>query len=278
MADHIFSAARLKGYRVLEDAGLGDAATLHILNTVVAAQLWLPISLIEVGFRNAVDGALTAAHDRDEEWLIADGRQGATLFASRVVGAAGLRREIDGGGIDDPVEDAARRAALHLNRDEISRDDLIAHLMLGFWVARVPEAFEDLDPFALVSARRAAPFNDPRHLRGVMRSDVNDTRNRIAHHEPILFRGKHVFDDQGAAKVPIALADSLLGALEKFAKRVGRIADAAKAFAPMAAGNIDTATAVVDSALEPLREHLQAQFAQLRAENCARRAAKRNGH
>jgi len=120
----------------MEAAGLGDAVALHILDTAIAAQLWLPLSLAEVGFRNAADRALSTSQERGEDWFISAGKDGEALRAANVAGLECFRLTADDGSFDDPVADAATRASTHLSRDVISRDDVIAHLMLGFWVVR----------------------------------------------------------------------------------------------------------------------------------------------
>jgi hypothetical protein len=38
---------------VLDEEGLGSAASFQIMNTIASARLWIPLSLIEIAFRNA---------------------------------------------------------------------------------------------------------------------------------------------------------------------------------------------------------------------------------
>jgi len=277
VADHIFSAARLRGYRAIESAGGGEAIRLQILDTAIGAQLWLPLSLIEVAFRNCADRKLIDAHERGQDWLLASGREGDALVAQDVEGFETFVRRGDDGLVDDPVADAALRASQHLNRDGISRDDLIAHLMLGFWVVRVPEGLRgsDLDLFSLVSADLDGPLSDPAELRDVVVNQVAQLRNRVAHHEPVLFRAKHIFTKTGEAKLPIDLIASLTGAVEKFVRNSERVFAAAASFAPMAGDHLNAAQEAVGGLLTPFAEHIAERFEQLRHESRVRRAAKR---
>lgn len=179
--------------------------------------------------------------------------------------------------IDDPVSEAALRAEQHLNRDRISRDDLIAHLMLGFWVVRVPEGLRGSghDVFALAAAELGGPLSDPAELRDVLVNQVSQIRNRVAHHEPVLFRAKHIFTKTGDAKLPIELIASLAGAIEKFVRNSEKVFAAAAAFAPMAQDHLNDAQDAVGVLLTPFAEHLAARLEELRRESRARRAAKR---
>src|SRR5205085_12032617 len=139
-------AARLRAYRVLEAAGLGAAADLQILGTVVAARLWVPLSLIEIAFRNAADALVTAAHHRGSSWPFADDLPSETFEAGSIRGADAFTTEGTTIPADaDPVRTAASMAG-QLGRPTISRDDVMAHLMLGFWVVRVPESLSVDDP------------------------------------------------------------------------------------------------------------------------------------
>ncbi len=207
MADHVFSAARLRGYRILEDAGLGDAVELQIVDRVIAGRLWLPFSLVEVAFRNAVDRAVTAAHPQGSDWLLAAGRDGDSLIAAAVEGPDSFCGARDDGTEHDPIAEAARMAALQLNRERISRDDLIAHLMFGFWVHRCGPALNAganaLAVWELTGLEFDEPLRDAQRLEKLM-VQLLRTRNRVAHHEPLVFRAKHVFRRDGEPRSPLS--------------------------------------------------------------------------
>jgi hypothetical protein len=241
VADHVFSAARLRGYRVLQDAGLGDDVSLQVLNTVVAGRLWLPFSLIEIAFRNASDRAISDSHPAADDWLLASGKDGLELIANSVAAPAVLRGTRWDGSVEDPIADAARMASRQLGREKVSRDDLIAHLMLGFWVHRCPEALAQEEPavatWELIAAILDDPLNDAAYLQRTM-TRLLRTRNRVAHHEPLLFRAKHVFAKNGEPKQGPELITSLQGAISAFLNDVELVVATASTMAPMAAKHI----------------------------------------
>jgi hypothetical protein len=277
LPERVFSAARLRGYRVLEEAGLGDAVELKILNTVIAGRLWLPFSLIEVAFRNAADRVIREAHASGEDWLIASGREGDVLVALEVTAPPALQRVRYDSSQEDPVADAARMASRQLGRDRISRDDLIAHLMFGFWVNQVPTALAE-DPglavYDLLAAEQKPPLDDSANLQKTM-ARLLRLRNRVAHHEPVLFRAKHVFTKSGDPKTGPDLVASLLGALPQFVNDVQLTVETASAMAPMAAKHLVAVQDLVKSDIGPLEAKLVSERLRYREAREARLAAQR---
>ena len=236
MPEKVFSTARLRGYRVLEEANLGNAVELHTMNAVISGRLWLPTTLIEVGFRNAADRAISAHHPAGENWLFDKALDAEALPAAEIAAPAAFR----GGkrATDDPIAQTARMASRQLGRTSITRDDVIAHLMMGFWVTACPEALArepGLDVWAIIAAECPEPLNTGKQLQRVMNKLLR-MRNRVAHHEPLVFRSKHVFTG-GVAKPDPELVGSLLeGALPSFYADVDRALETARLLAPMAAG------------------------------------------
>lgn len=242
---------------------------LQVLDRVVAGYLWLPFSLIEIGFRNAVDRVVMANHPRGENWLITDTFTGGRIAVVSVISQTELRRARASADpdqarspsdLDDPVGEAARMAgrqpALHAN---ISRDDLVAHLMMGFWVTRCPSIFGTGSerrfweliakewPGLSVSAEELAPTM----------AGLNDTRNRIAHHEPLVIRKGHIYTRRGDPKAPADLIVSLGGALDKFERQVAEANAIAQFIAPPAAVRLSEVPGNIREALQPLRDSLE---------------------
>ena len=272
----MFSAARLRGYRALQDAGLSDAVELQILNTVIAGRLWLPFSLIEIAFRNAADRSITAAHPSGEDWLIAAGRKGDVLVAADVTAPAAFRSARDDGTPDDPVAEAARMAGRQLSRDEISRDDLVAHLMLGFWVHRCPTSLKrdpDLDVWTLIASEQRAPLDDAPEFQRIM-TKLLRMRNRVAHHEPLIFRAKHTFRRSGETKVGAELVDSLLSAIPPFLDEVQLAVTTATSLAPMASKALVSVHDLIRSDIGPLEATLTTERRRLREVRDARLTAR----
>lgn len=247
-----------------------------MLDTVIASQLWLPFSLIEIAFRNNADRAVAEAHDAGDDWLLVSGRDGEDLVAAEVEAPPALRRLRGDGSRDDPIAEAARMAGSQLGRERISRDDLIAHLMLGFWVLRCPGALASdrgIDMWALIAQRLSPPLNDAHHLQKVM-IHLLRTRNRVAHHEPLLFRAKHVFTKRGDPKDLPSLVTSLESAMLPFLKEVELTVDTAKTIAPMASKYIEAIPNKIRAETASLEATLAAERLRLREAREARLAAR----
>ena len=278
MPDHIFSAARLRGYRILEAADLGTADDLAIQNTLIGSHLWLPVSLIEVAFRNLADRAISKAHADGADWLFATGGAGDILKAADVTGAVWLHVEREDGSVEDPIRIAARMSSAQTQRDEITRDDLIAHLMLGFWVVRVPEALKpQLDVFDVIAAELPAPMDSGDRLRHMMVDDILRIRNRVAHHEPLLFRRKHVIARRsGDEKRGADLVTSLQGAITAFRQDALEVVEVAKTMVPTAETHLERVLLQLNTDVEPFAARLDAQRERLRVEREARRSERRS--
>ena len=283
MPESVFSSARLRAYRPLEDAGLWTAADMAIRNTLIGSHLWLPVSLIEIAFRNLADAAICAIHPAGPGWLIATGQnEDGSIDPNRLAGPAWLHMERDDGSIEDPVRIAGGMAQRHSGRGVIGRDDLIANLMLGFWVNRVPEGLEagadghpPLDVFAAVAQRLGPPVDTGCALRDCMVDDILRIRNRLAHHEPLLFRRKHLLHKKTQKpKSDADLVTSLQGAIESFRREAEEVVEIARAMAPLASDHLDLVSEQIASDLDPLAARLAEERAKLREAREARRASR----
>lgn len=278
MPDHIFSAARLRGYRILEAADLGNADDLAIQDTLIGSHLWLPVSLIEIAFRNLVDRAISSSHSEGPGWLFATGGAADTLMAAEVTGPAWLQSKREDGSVEDPIRIAARMSAAQTQRAEITRDDLVAHLMLGFWVVRVPEALKaQIEVFDVVASGLPAPIDSGDRLRRMMVDDVLRIRNRVAHHEPLLFRRKHmVAKRSGDQKSGADLVTSLQGAITAFQEDAREVIEVAKSMVPTAGIHLDRVLKQLDADVKPFADRLAAQRERLRVERETRRNERRS--
>jgi hypothetical protein len=99
-------------------------------------------------------------------------------------------------------------------------------------------------------------------------------RNRVAHHEPLLFRAKHVFTKTGEAKAGAALVTSLQEAIPPFLEEVQLAVDTAKTMAPMAAKYLDPVPDVIRSEIAPFEAALRESRRALREAREARIAAR----
>ena len=277
MPDPLFSSARLRGYRILGAADLGTAEDLAIQNTLIGSHLWLPVSLIEVAFRNLADRAISKAHQDGPAWLFTNGDGVEVFQAAGVAGAGWLQSQRDDESVEDPIRIAARMSSAQTQRAEITRDDLIAHLMLGFWVVRVPEALSgQIDVFDVIASKLPAPMDSGDRLRRMMVRDVLRIRNRVAHHEPLLFRRKHVIVPKtGTERCGADLVTSMQGAIAAFRQGALEVVDVAKAMVPAATAHLDRVLAQLDTDVAPLSARLGSERERLKVEREIRRAARR---
>ena len=257
---------------------IGFPDDLAIQNTLIGSHLWLPVSLIEVAFRNLADRAISKAHADGADWLFATGGAGDILKAADVTGAVWLHVEREDGSVEDPIRIAARMSSAQTQRDEITRDDLIAHLMLGFWVVRVPEALKpQLDVFDVIAAELPAPMDSGDRLRHMMVDDILRIRNRVAHHEPLLFRRKHVIARRsGDEKRGADLVTSLQGAITAFRQDALEVVEVAKTMVPTAETHLERVLLQLNTDVEPFAARLDAQRERLRVEREARRSERRS--
>ena len=167
---------RLKSYLATTGGDAEAAIRLYDWNIAVAASLWEDISRLEVGVRNAIDGALVnhaAAQRWGRPWYFH-----APLFQGRH--GARAREDIEG----------VRRRAANEGSRRASHGQVISELSFGFWRYLCHASYHtSMWVPAVANAFPAHPSG--RQVR-LVRSDVADRmqrlhflRNRIAHHEPI---------------------------------------------------------------------------------------------
>ncbi|PZO70117.1 MAG: hypothetical protein DI640_15085, partial [Sphingomonas taxi] len=138
------------------------AFALYLYNARVAKAFWYPLNVAEVTFRNAVDEALVAAYGGD--WPIDPDLRDSLTTEHQLSLTKAIRRAGHG----------ARKA------------DIVATLTFDFWSNLMRPQYGQL-------WRTRANVVFPNLSHGESRRDVqklakeiNDLRNRIAHHEPIL--------------------------------------------------------------------------------------------
>jgi hypothetical protein len=101
------------------------------------------------------------------------------------------------------------------------------------------------------------------------------TRNRVAHHEPLLLNTKHVFTKAGEAKNPHDLALAVGDGITKFLKEVDLTVKTAQCFAPMAAKYIEVVPDKIRAEIAPFRASVEKEQRRLRELSEARKAARK---
>lgn len=135
---HLVIADAAGPARLMVEVGRVRAEVFRISQLVpaIAAQLWLPLVLIEISWRNLVDRILIDKHPAAEWWFIdAPPAPGSETFGadSLIAGPQWLQPRLD-----DPILAAARAFQRHVRASQMRRDDMVAHLTFGFWALGVP--------------------------------------------------------------------------------------------------------------------------------------------
>jgi hypothetical protein len=260
-------------YRDLEDAGVGEAYRLAILNIAISAQLWLPIVLIEVSWRNLVDRILVEHHPSGTWWFLdqAPAPDSETFDASTVArGPAWLA-----GAAGDPISASARAFQKHVRATRMRRDDMLAHLTFGFWTLGAPAAALDLDPAIDIYTHAENHLQTglgPVKLRARL-NEMLALRNRIAHHEPIVLRVNTTVTKAGATQPPLAILRNAANGLDTFEQRAVRVADLAAALAPAAKTDIAAVPIAIRTMLDPIRDAIATSRIALEERRARRREA-----
>lgn len=178
------SEARLRPYLRAAGGSCEKALRLYELNLDASLLLMRDISHFEIALRNAYDRALSCGSSAGRDWLFADAspvRQ--PLWRRARSGSRFDANELNRSKIDGAIDE------LHGNANA---DDVIAKLSFGFWSHMTDKAHERV---------LWIPYLHKVWPSGTNRSDldrsirvVNMTRNRIAHHEPLLL-GAGAYDD-----------------------------------------------------------------------------------
>ena len=174
------SASRYKRY--LEIAKNDDklALDLYLWNIGLAQAVLRDVSFFEVALRNAYDKAISATWSGNEHWLFDN--------------ASPIRRPILRRNKRGQVQDANRlnRNAIDHLRTNLGRnaipDKVISNLTLGFW-AHMTDRNHERDLW-IPSIHFAWPKGVSRGVVNRKIAEINNVRNRAAHHE-------HLFVSEG---------------------------------------------------------------------------------
>lgn len=162
------SSQRLQVYKLAAENDEDVALALHAWNAHLGAALFLPLQMVEVSLRNAIDVQLSAVFGHD--WLVQESTAENLLDA-----------------YDKSKVEKAKRSLRRRNCD-VNQSNLMAELSFGFWVALLGrgDGYHD---------RLWIPHLHKVFSQGLSREEVYRTlkhlqalRNRIAHHEPIFHR------------------------------------------------------------------------------------------
>lgn len=145
----------------------GDSETyalaLYLYNARLAKAFLFPLHVVEVTLRNAIDDALMSLHGPD--WPFVE------TVRTQMLTADGLKT------LDKAIERAGRRA---------TKDDVVATLTFDFWSNLFRPEYGAFWRTKLNVILPNLPHGVTRHELQRAVKEINQFRNRIAHHEPVL--------------------------------------------------------------------------------------------
>ena len=160
-----FSHARLGRYLNWSNGDPDAALQLYTLNAKLSEALYIPLQALELALRNRIHDAMRNRFG--EEWL---------LDASECLSEKQVQK--------------VRRALVEvsLNRKPHTSEQVLSTLSFGFWTALLGKEYEALWRETLYQiARKANGKRVPRKSLSGPLTTIRKLRNRIAHHEPILY-------------------------------------------------------------------------------------------
>lgn len=174
------SAPRYKRYLEVSEQDDELALDLYLWNIGLAQAVLRDVSLFEVALRNVYDKAISATWSGSDHWLFDD--------------TSPVRRPILRTNKRGKVKDANRlnrnmidHLASNLGHDP-SPDKVISNLTLGFW-AHMTDRSHERDLW-IPSIHLAWPKGTSRDIVNRKIAEINNVRNRAAHHE-------HLFASEG---------------------------------------------------------------------------------
>lgn len=163
--EEALSADRFASYLGWANGERNQAIALYTLNVALSESLQAPLHMLEIALRNRIHHVMAAAHG--ERWF-----DEAAYQANPV--------QID-------MLTKARRDIADARKPETS-GRLVAALTFGYWTAMVGREYEDLWQRTLKDiARREDGKGLVRKQFSRPLAPIRTLRNRIAHHEPILY-------------------------------------------------------------------------------------------
>jgi hypothetical protein len=158
------SSDRLQPYRKSVGGDSERAIRLYDQNILLAESLYGILQGLEIALRNSIHVQLSASFGRPDWWNAVQLKPEQAMM---------LRC----------AEESLQRAGKPL---EASR--IVAELSFGFWTGLTGPRYSDLwrDHLVKIFPRRPVQRNEVQ----IRLNSIRKLRNRIAHHEPVLFSGK----------------------------------------------------------------------------------------
>lgn len=191
-----FSPARLGRYKAACGNDTAAAARAYTHNLLLAEAMVPMLNVLEIALRNSIHAALTVQYGRTDWWESWTGDPAFKWQLGQIAEAKGK---------------LARRHEVE------SPDKVIAELTFAFWSSLFNKAFH----ITLWSSLHKLFRHCPKHLRqrktiSAAFNQIRDLRNRIFHHEPLLWLSPALIDQHALGLQAIGWLDpQLIGWLAK---------------------------------------------------------------
>jgi len=187
-----FSAARIGRYKVARGGDRVLAVSDYSRNLHLAESMMPMLNVLEVGLRNALYERLACSYRREDGWVEWSGR---SEFAR----------------LSRSVEEA--KSKLTTRRERVIPDKVLAELTFGFWCTLFNASYQGELWKELRLAFPACP-RDERKRRTVCGAlnQVRALRNRVFHHEPLLWMKPNLSEQHGKGVMVVGWIDPALAA------------------------------------------------------------------
>ena len=204
------SSPRFSVYLAATGVDRDRALALYEWNAQLSAALMHDLAHVEVGLRNAYDGALSAHWPGPPHWALAADAVFAPVYRRRG------RRRVD---VNERPRESLRHAIANAGGTGAPPGKIVAELMFGFWRYLSSAAHEKT--LWVPALHRAFPPGTDRalHVDGPV-GRLHELRNRVAHHEPLLST-----DVAGRLADLIGLASRLDPQLSRYLRATSTVAN-----------------------------------------------------
>lgn len=176
------SSARYASYLAAADGDDITAFELYLWNTGLAQAVLRDVSFFEIALRNAYNRCLDNGFDGEAHWLFDD----ASPIRRPILRTNKRKMIVDSNRINRNTIDRLCNG-LESNGSVATPDDVISNLTLGFWV-HMTDAKHERDLWIPLLHKVWKAGTSRKKLFGIL-ADINNTRNRAAHHEHLFSIG-----------------------------------------------------------------------------------------
>ncbi|MGV8497810.1 hypothetical protein [Pseudomonas aeruginosa] len=186
-----FSPARLGRYRAARGGDVARAAADYSSNVLLSEAMVPLLNVLEIALRNGIHARLSRLYGRTDWW---ESWVGDPAFSWQ-------NKEV-----------ANAKAKLARRHEAQTPDKVLAELTFGFWSSLFNTQFQTAlwKDLRLVFARCPKPQRQ-RHNISAALNQIRDLRNRVFHHEPLLWLTPTLLDQHAVGVTVINWIDPQLG-------------------------------------------------------------------